>query len=282
MHEVACYVNKSGGRLFYRQVFQDEGASVNILLIHGDDSNSTVWSCQQHYFASLGFITTAIDLRGFGCSSKPPGPLTLDVHVSDVLYVLQELCIQRTILIGWSMGGLISQAFTIAYPSIVSHLILVDTMPQIMQSPEFPFGRTLEQEAQLLYLLENRFEDAAVIGSKRAVPETCRGANKVREKIRLDFLSTGKDIAVRQEKDIVTASVVSKLNEIHAPTLIVYGGKDQLVNPSCSLFLRQHITNSQLVEFPAAGHAPFLTFSGKFNSAIVRFLFGTERCDICC
>jgi pimeloyl-ACP methyl ester carboxylesterase len=273
------YVDAKDVRLYWREVAHKQPHGT-IVFVHGDDSNCSVWRCEQWFFANLGFRTIAVDMRGFGKSSKQ-GPLYLPVHVVDLKSVVRKLCIETFILVGWSMGGLVSQAFTISHPKYVEKLVLVDTMPQIMASPSFPMGRTPEQEAKFMAVLEGNFEKAAIEGAARTISEKCPNVRAVRQEVRMDILATGQRIAVKQEKQIKNASVVRYLDKIRCPTLIVFGGKDEVVNPACSLFLRQSISSSQLVEIPNAGHAPFLTYKKQFEEALCRFLLEKEVCSVC-
>ncbi|MCY7405979.1 MAG: alpha/beta hydrolase [Alkalinema sp. CAN_BIN05] len=67
----------------------------------------------------------ALDLLGFGASSKPPVAYTVAQEVAFLRAVLQQLGLESCILVGHSFGGWVSAAYTIAYPDQVSALCLV-------------------------------------------------------------------------------------------------------------------------------------------------------------
>ena len=273
------FINRNGVKLYFIMKGSKKDCPT-IVFIHGNDMNTTVWKCQQDYFCRF-YNTLAIDLRGFGKSSKPPGPLTAQVHTEDLKAILDKLCIKKVYLVGWSIGGIVSLSFTITYSTYVKKLILVDTAPQILKSPEFPFGRTLEQQAEVLALIEFDFPKYAETGAANSVPETCSGAKLVKNKIEKIILSNDNQIVLRQTIDIDLFSAVSRLPLITIPTLIVFGGKDGVLNPNASTFMRQHISNSKIYEFPEAGHNPFLTYYKEFNKRMAKFLCDKDECQIC-
>jgi pimeloyl-ACP methyl ester carboxylesterase len=264
--------NDNGVQLFYRWVTANPKKNKEVLVfIHGDVSNSVVWQCQQKFF-SADYNTLAIDLRGFGNSSKYPGPLSIDVHIADLAFLFKELHVDKMILVGWSMGGLVVQGYTLAYPDQVTKLVLVDTAPSIVERIGYPWGRSLELEAEIVYTITTDFDKYATDGSAAAIPETCPQALAVKNKIYELIIESTQATALRSTLDVVLFNSIDQLANLTLPTLIFVGAKDGAINPNCSFFMRERIPNSQLIEFPFAGHAPFLTYTDEFNKYLHDFL----------
>lgn len=278
-HMEQGYVNRDGVELYYK-IKGTNYYKPTLVFVHGEGMNSEVWPCQQDFFCKY-YQTLVIDMRGFGKSSKPPGPLTAEVHAADLKAVLDALGIIKIYLAGWSAGGLVSLAFTLTYPEYVEKLVLIDTAPQVLADEKFPYGRTKEQEAELLALIELNYPKYAAEGAEATVPETCDGAELVRNKIHEILLSDSPNIVLRQTFDITLFSAVDKLSIIGIPTLIFFGGKDTVINYRSSLFMCINIPNSQIYEFPDAGHSPFLTFYQQFNDRLLVFLKNEYPCQIC-
>ena len=241
---------------------------------HGDDSDHTVWACQQAALCERGYSTLAIDMRGFGKSTKN-GSLSIEQHVRDLHQVVRQvdaIASAPFFLMGWSIGGAVALLYSLVHPRRVARLVLVDTAPQLVASPAFPFGRTHEQEAQILLTIATDFPTYVVEGAERAIPEQCPAAAQIRRRVAQQIEQTGADVAYRQTLDAAPFSVVSRLCEVRAPTLIVVGLQDGVLNPASSFFLREHIPRARLVQFPLAGHAPFLTYVDTFNDCLLRFL----------
>lgn len=279
------YIDRDGVELYFIKTESKYGCNcVNnkpvIVFIHGNDMNSSIWKCQQNYFCK-NYKILAIDLRGFGKSSKPPGSLTAEVHAADLKFVLDTLEITKIYLVGWSIGGIVSLSFTLSYPEYVKKLVLIDTTPQILASENFPFGRSLIEQAEILSVIEFDFPTYANDGAVNSVPERCPGAKLVQNRLRRIILSNNKNIVLRQTIDIAIFSAVDRLSTITIPTLIVFGGEDKIINPGASIFMRLNIPNSHIVEFPEAGHNPFLTYYIKFNKYLQNFFENKNKCQIC-
>lgn len=275
------YVNHHGVELFYRIKGKYSDNPV-LVFIHGNESNSLAWVCQQDFFSKY-YLTIAIDMRGFGKSSKPPGSLSAEIHRGDLHYLLKKLDLLKygVFICGWSDGGVVAQSYTLTYPEEVKKLILVDTTPQMLQSSDFPYGRTPDQEAEILYGLVEKFEESAIKGSILVLPEKCKDIDKLRAYVVKVVNETGQDVDLRQTVDIAKFSSVDKLSKIKAPTLIFVGLKDAVINPQASVFLNLNVPNSILYEFPEAGHIPFWTFTKTFNRQLLKFLRDNYKCQIC-
>jgi pimeloyl-ACP methyl ester carboxylesterase len=68
----------------------------------------------------------AIDLRGRGLSEKPPPGYLVEHHCKDILALMENLGLDRTVLMGHSLGDLISLVFTAKNADRIERLILVD------------------------------------------------------------------------------------------------------------------------------------------------------------
>jgi pimeloyl-ACP methyl ester carboxylesterase len=83
-----------------------------LLLIHGNASSSKVW---QHILASPHITASnrviAFDLPGHGASSNAPNPTdtyTLRGYSDVAVHILEHLCIDSVVVLGWSLGGAIA------------------------------------------------------------------------------------------------------------------------------------------------------------------------------
>ena len=102
-----------------------EGKAGPLLCIHGITANCRCWDVLA---ASLtpDYRVIAMDLRGRGQSDKPSAGYSLDFHLRDIESVLDNLEIDRTVIMGHSLGAFIGLAFAARYPQRLDRLILVD------------------------------------------------------------------------------------------------------------------------------------------------------------
>ena len=102
-----------------------EGHGKDILCIHGLTANSRFWDCLALALSPIHKII-AMDLRGRGFSDKPLTGYSIEHHCRDILSLMNDQGLERTVLIGHSLGAFISLAFSAQYPQRVDRLILVD------------------------------------------------------------------------------------------------------------------------------------------------------------
>jgi len=258
----------------YVQIGSPEKAredNLTVVFIHGNDVDHTIWKCQEEYFLKAGCRTISYDLRGFGQSSRPEGSMSPQVHQRDLELLLNKLKSTNVVLVGWSLGGLIAQAFTIKHSENVHALILIGTTPSMCRREDFPYGKTQFQDTQL----EADFKTYVSKESEAIVPTKLSGksAHLLRNYIASLIRQTGHSMALRQIKDASDFNSIQDLNKLYMRTLIIFGTDDEVINHGASLFMRALIPNARIFEFQDAGHAPFLTSKEKFNLILSRFLF---------
>lgn len=77
------------------------------------------------------FRIVRYDKRGHGLSEAPPAPYTINEHVLDLAGLLDHLALDRVIVCGLSVGGLIAQGLAARQPERLHALILCDTAAKI-------------------------------------------------------------------------------------------------------------------------------------------------------
>ncbi|MDB4442824.1 alpha/beta hydrolase, partial [bacterium] len=102
-----------------------EGAGKPILCIHGITANCRCWDTLGQALAPQ-YHVMAMDLRGRGQSDKPSKGYALDYHLRDINCLLDDLNLDRVVIMGHSLGAFIGLAFAAEYPGRVARLILVD------------------------------------------------------------------------------------------------------------------------------------------------------------
>ena len=102
-----------------------EGKGKTILCIHGITANSRFWDCLA-LALSPQHRMIAMDLRGRGLSDKPSTGYSIEHHCKDILALMSDQGLERTVLMGHSLGAFISLVFAAQHPEKVDRLILVD------------------------------------------------------------------------------------------------------------------------------------------------------------
>jgi pimeloyl-ACP methyl ester carboxylesterase len=102
-----------------------EGDVGPVLCIHGITANCRCWDVLAEALTPE-FRVIAMDLRGRGQSDKPVTGYSLDHHLGDINSLLDDLKLERAVIMGHSLGAFIGLAFAAQYPDRSDRLILVD------------------------------------------------------------------------------------------------------------------------------------------------------------
>jgi pimeloyl-ACP methyl ester carboxylesterase len=114
--------------------YERRGTGAPLLLVHGFPLDHTEWEPLLPHLED-DFDIILPDLRGFGQSDAPDGAYTVEQMAADLAALLDELKIQRTYIVGHSMGGYVALAFIRSYPERVLGLGMVGSQAAA-DSPE--------------------------------------------------------------------------------------------------------------------------------------------------
>ncbi len=97
-----------------------------LLFVHGWTCNHTHWRDQVSHFAKDHRVV-AVDLRGHGQSDAPDQDYAIEGFVDDVAWFIRELGLQKPVIIGHSMGGVIAMNLARRHPDLVRAIVMVDS-----------------------------------------------------------------------------------------------------------------------------------------------------------
>ena len=155
--------NRDGVNLAYLDTGSGEPA---LVFIHGWCCNQTMWGEQTKAFAPKHRVI-AVDLRGMGESDKPDQDYDIDAFGEDMTWLLNEIGLQRPVLIGHSMGGVITLNLLRRHPDIARAAVFVDAgimpfpdefQPLIAQMTQTIRDRAAAEHAELLELITDTGE----------------------------------------------------------------------------------------------------------------------------
>src|SRR5260370_25876037 len=212
-------VGRNGTKVYYEMM----GGGDPLVLIHGGYMDRRMWDDQLVVFAQ-DYRVIRYDVRGFGKSELPQVP---SADRQDLASLLAFLGIEKTYLLGLSLGGVIALDFTLDYPDMVEALILVGS-----PIPGFPY-ELLFTEEHLQQELERRKPFNQAIQEKNISPMVITLMKNstlfppphnpsARQRVRA-YLSEYSFAwvlypAQRQELD---PPAYERLGESHVPTLII-------------------------------------------------------------
>ena len=128
------YADLADVRLYYERA---GGGERELLFVPGWCCDHTAFRPQFDHFARTGSVT-ALDLRGVGQSDKPDAGYSIPELADDVAALCREVGIEKPVVVGHSLGGMIAVELGGRYPGLPSALVLVDPGPIV------PLPATLE------------------------------------------------------------------------------------------------------------------------------------------
>jgi pimeloyl-ACP methyl ester carboxylesterase len=254
-----------------------------VVLLHGNNFGGFYFGGPIDALRNAGFRVVVPDQIGYGRSSKPIIPYNFNDMARNTRAILQHLKIERVMLVGHSMGGMLATRFSTQYPAMVERLVIYN-----------PIG-----------LVDNRFErptDSVDDGYKRTLSATYQSVKAAlmryvshnpaawtsdfEKYARIRYSWTlGADwprLAMVQTlvgQMIGIDPVVQDWPHIKAPTL-AFGGAEDSLPGSAKVFqermkvLADTIPNgkARLLLLPGLGHVPHMEAPDKTLPPLVAFL----------
>jgi pimeloyl-ACP methyl ester carboxylesterase len=233
------------------------------VFVHGFCQSSAYWTPTLEAIAAEGARGYAVDLPGFAQSAGEPGPYGMADLADALARQLDAWQIQRVVLTGGSMGGVVAQHFALRHRDRVARLLLVATG-----------GYT----ANVALALEKAEAMAAAEWNEETVAPVVDGFFYRRPSddrvaaYRRIALSASQAAAVEAARSNAVNRSFDRLSEIGVPTLIVQGRFDRARTPEHGVEMRERIAGSRLEVIEDAGHTPQLEQPDAFHRIAVPFL----------
>jgi pimeloyl-ACP methyl ester carboxylesterase len=203
------------------------------------------------------FQVIAFDNRGVGKTDKPPGPYSAQMLADDTAGLIEGLGFQSAVVMGHSMGGFVAQALALSHPDLVDKLILSAT--------NFGGPRHIPVTPEAMAVFTDMTSDP-IERLKRGIVISCAPgyADAHPEIIQewLDYRAQHPILPAPYQAQMTIglslvseeASFESKLKNVQAPTLILFGEHDKVVPPGNAELLANEIPANTVHILPNAGH----------------------------
>jgi 3-oxoadipate enol-lactonase len=217
------------------------------------------------------FRLVLIDNRGSGRSTTQDRKFTVADMAADVVAVLDNSRVAHAHVLGASLGGMVAQELAIRHPDRVDRLVLACTTPGWPYG--YPMPRATVQRMTEAASLPVEVAQRSLVENALA-PDTLKTHPELVEQIvRNQKVRSGDPASWRALANAgATYSGGTRQSRISAPTLIMYGDADAVVDPRNSKLLSSRIPTSQVVVFPGLGHLFFWEEPAQFAKAVTSFL----------
>jgi len=224
-----------------------------LVFIHGWVMNWTFFKDEILFFKKKGYPVLYLDLRGHGKSDKPEKLEDYDIKlmVEDVAQILRKENVKNCVLIGHSMGGMISILFAVKNPGLTDKIILVDSSyKNPLFSYKFSYFRKLMPIKFTKLLIKFIVEHTKIRHHFSHLKELDLSKYNSKPDISI-FLDGLKDtslhacFAVLEEMFNFDAS--KQIAALKAPVLLIASDHDQFFSLRDAKDMRKKIPNSKLL-----------------------------------
>jgi len=249
--------------------YEDSGTGEALVLICGLSADLQVWRFLLPEL-SKRYRVICYDNRGAGRTEAPDAPYSIPGMASDLSALLDQMKIDSTHVLGWSMGGAIAQAFALAHPQRLRKLLLLSTWARPdaylrlairnwinVRRSNMPFEQIMRfvsrwQFTPAFYENEERYETIIQFMANNPFAQTLHG-----------FLRQAEALLAHDPGDVA--------KNIRAQTQVLVGAFDNLTPPYLSERLAGVIPSATLKVFDCA-HSGIVEMPDRYSAAIVEFL----------
>jgi pimeloyl-ACP methyl ester carboxylesterase len=248
--------------------YEQAGAGDDLLLLCGLGDDIGAWAAQIGPFSER-FRVTVVDNRGVGRSSLPDGEFTVRDMAADAAGLCDAIGVGPAHVMGFSMGGAITQELAIARPDLTRSLVIVGSWAYsdrlfrtFIESSAYFAGIADDDRKFLMYFLASTYS--------RAVFEDGR-VDAFCDAMLRNPHPQSTEAFQRTARAILDHDTRDRLGAIAVPTLVLHGEEDVICPPRHSREIARLIPGARLVAVPDQAHEPFQEDPTAFNAAVEQF-----------
>jgi pimeloyl-ACP methyl ester carboxylesterase len=259
------YANITSAKIAYKVY----GSGDPLIMCIGYGTNMDLWSTGLIDILKEKYKVIIFDYRGMGLSTNSDSTLSINSMAEDLNELMGMLNINKSHLLGWSMGGFVAQKFAINHPEKVNKLILYATN----------YGDTLTVEPT--QEIVNILDDPSASDSLRLTtlfpddwlemhPEPWKFLPDATEPYNGETI--GMQYMAIQEWLSPGGGSSAQLGTLNMPVLIICGDQDKVVPCINSSMIKELIPASTLVKIPDCGHGAMYQIPDDFGNHVKDFL----------
>ena len=242
--------------------YLDIGQGPAVVVVHGVGGHKEDWKGVAEALAKTHRVI-AVDMLGFGQSSKVGDDLSMPVQAAAIAVLLDQLGLPKASLVGNSVGGWVAATFAAKFPERTEKLVLIDAagfraMFEGTPPVNFDPGSAEEMDKLIHFVINSAAADA---------PGLAKSAYEA-------YVASGeKAISATWGKSLYVSPRLEDLfGQIHAPTVVIWGRDDWLFPSALAGAFASQIAGARAELIPDAGHFPQIDQPAATLSAIAKAL----------
>lgn len=264
--------------------YAEQGAGPALILVHG-------WAANGGFFADLAARLAAqhrvlsLTLRGHPGSEAGALPLTIETLAEDIVEFADALELKSFAALGWSMGAMALWAAAPALGARMSHLIVEDMAPCLINGPAWPHGLaggygaedvagTLSEIGADWPAYVARFAPRMFAPAVRETrPELIEWAIAEMSKAEGAAMASYWTSMARQDFRAALASLPQRM-------LVIRGAQSQVYPDGATAHIARTAPDAERIVIENAGHVPHLEAPDQFTSNVEAFVRGERRSEM--
>jgi len=234
------------GGLIHYEAF---GRGQPVIFIHGWLGSWRYWMRTMEALVP-DYRAYALDLWGFGDSDKSKERYSVADYTTLLYNFMDQLGITSASLVGHALGAIVALNFAAKHQAIVSRLAIVS----LPLTPDTISGRLLD------------FANHSVLAKmlwRRQITH---------EEVQQETEKVAKNAIALSVQSVIEVDAQVLIDQVRQPTLVIYGEKDNVVDPAPTANLNNRRPSMRPIGLAASRHFPMLEEANKFNRLLKDFL----------
>ncbi len=241
---------------------------VAVVFLQGIGGDARLWAPQVDSFRAAGYEPVALDLPGYG-PCPPVDHMTFDMLAEDVERAVDERKLDRPVLVGHSLGGMIAQTCLRRRPQGYRAAVLSGTSPAF-GDPSGDFQKKFLADRLGPLDAGGTMADVARASAEQLMAP---GADAPNRQMMIDLMSAIAPSTYRAAVQcLVDFDERANLGHIQVPVLCLVGERDRNAPASMMERMAGKIPGAKYVCLPGLGHMPNLEAPQAHDAAIFAFL----------
>lgn len=244
------------------------GQGQPLVMLHGWGMHSGVWQSLIKKL-SAQYMLYLIDLPGMG-NSRPVEPYHLHALADEVAQVIPGV----SDVLGWSLGGLVAQRIALNQPDRIRRLILVGSTPCFVNKADWNVGIDSVNFESFAEAVNSDYK-ATILQFLTLQCMKADDARSTLKQLRASFETRPTPTQTTLQRALqvlLETDLRDEVSNIRKPTLLIHGDRDTLAPVQAAHWMMQQLPQGFLRVISGSAHAPFLSHSEQFITALNQFL----------
>jgi pimeloyl-ACP methyl ester carboxylesterase len=257
----ACFVRRGTGR--------------TVILLHGAPLSLLTWRNNISELSTY-LDVIALDMKGFGRSSKPAGTYSPESHARFVVQLMDKLKLSRVSLVGSSYGCAVALTLANKVPERVDRLGLINSVG-------FPGGRHSIEQLLRINVLRKVLEPTlrSEMFGKRIFAAGLRRSYKDRKRVTPDLIDSyfqllrcesGERSFLATLEEFDESQLAAIIPSVTHETLVIWGAKDHILPVANAQRFQKEMRQARVEILADCGHLPHEENPERVNSLIIQLL----------